>query len=172
MVRRTLADTADTDVLARRVIDSYVHNLSGALRDSDSYRLYPHAVEVLNRCTADTTVECALLTGNIREGARLKLEHGGLWDYFSWGVFGDISEERTHLAESARSIILEKNPAAAMRNIIIVGDTSNDILCAKAISATSVAFSGGFEAEHTLREQEPDYLIDDLIRIMDILGRT
>ena len=43
------------------------------------------------RCSPATT----------RDGARIKLEHFGLWDRFAWGAFGDDHAERDALARAA-----------------------------------------------------------------------
>src|SRR5262245_11711253 len=43
-----------------------------------------------------------LLTGNIQQGARLKLTHYRLWDSFIMGAYGDDHEDRNHVAAIAR----------------------------------------------------------------------
>jgi len=112
--------------------------------------------------------ELALLTGNFRAGAVLKLEHAGLWKYFKWGVFGNISEDRVLLAQSALKIIAEKEKDIRTKDIFIIGDTTNDIRCGKAIDATTVAFTAGFEPEEKLRACSPDFLVSDFNQLYDI----
>src|SRR5277367_1970668 len=39
-----------------------------------------------------------LLTGNIRDGARIKLQHYNLWEKFPFGAFADDNEDRNGIA--------------------------------------------------------------------------
>ena len=51
----------------------------------------PGVEALLDALDALPHVQTALLTGNYQGGARIKLEHFGLWDRFAWGAFGDDS---------------------------------------------------------------------------------
>ena len=51
--------------------------------------LKPGAAELVARVSASPEALSALLTGNVRRGARIKLTAAGLWDRFRFGVFGD-----------------------------------------------------------------------------------
>ena len=50
---------------------------------------------------AHPEIHQALLTGNLREGARLKLSHLGIWNYFEFGAFADDSAIRNELGPFA-----------------------------------------------------------------------
>ena len=92
----------------KSIKQSYVNNLKITLQETETYRVYSYVNEVLETFYENNNFELALLTGNIYEGAKLKLEHGGLWEYFRWGAYGDISNNRIHLAEEAYTIISKK----------------------------------------------------------------
>src|SRR4029078_9548990 len=89
-------------------------------------------------------IDLALLTGNFRSSAEIKLAHYDLWRYFPWGAFADDALERPDLlpvaltryhSHTARAI----DPA----DVIIVGDTPHDVTCARAGGAKVVAVATG-----------------------------
>ncbi len=129
----------------------------------------PGVREALARLRTRDDAHLALLTGNYAEGARIKLEHFGLWDHFAWGAFGDDHAERDALARaavaeaSARGIALA-DPAHA----IVIGDTPFDIACARAAGARVVAVATGHHGLDELRAHQPDLALGDL-RDLDAL---
>lgn len=141
-----------------RVLSSYLVHLEANLREKP-VRVYPHVPELLRACGKRSDLELALLTGNIPAGARLKLEAAGLWDHFSWGVFGDHSEERSDLAREAYRLLAAGNGGIDRRDVFVIGDTAADIACGKAIGATTVALISDFEPEERLRAAAPDHLL-------------
>lgn len=98
-------------------------------------------------------VVLGLLTGNFKDGARIKLQRFDLWRYFRLGAFGDDSPDRNALVPVA----LERATAAGMpafspADVIVVGDTPHDVACAQAVGAVSVGVAtGGFTVDQ-LRE--------------------
>lgn len=93
--------------------------------------------------------ENCLLTGNTRTGAKLKLEHYELYEYFDFNksVFGETSENRTELAKVARQRIYVENPQISSEDLIFIGDTPNDVLCAQAIDAKCLIILHGSHFE-------------------------
>ena len=57
--------------------------------ESSVGEILPGIPRLLADLQAREGVAQGLLTGNVRRGARLKLEHFGLWDHFGPGGFGD-----------------------------------------------------------------------------------
>ncbi len=97
----------------------------------------------------------ALVTGNIRECAFLKLKHGGIRHYFTdIGGFGDDDGDRNRMAELA----LERagNPTGAF----LLGDTPSDIEAARVNGMTSVAVCNGQFDRATLEAENPDIIVD------------
>lgn len=98
-------------------------------------------------------VYLGLLTGNFKDGARIKLERFDLWRYFRCGAFGDDSPDRNALVPVA----VERATACGMpsfvaADIIVVGDTPNDVACAQAVGAVPVAVATGSFTAEQLRE--------------------
>ena len=104
-----------------------------------------------------------LLTGNIRLGAEIKLRHLHIWDVFTTGAFADDHEERAEIAAIARdraSRILRKELEGD--EILVIGDTPLDILCARAIGAKVLAVATGTFNLHELRSYHPDLAAQNL----------
>ncbi len=104
-----------------------------------------------------------LLTGNIRLGAEIKLRHFRLWEIFAVGGFADDHEERDQIAAIAR----ERGSRALKEDlrdeqVLIVGDTTLDIRCARAIGAKALAVATGGATLDELRSHRPDWAVSDL----------
>lgn len=104
-----------------------------------------------------------LLTGNIVAGARVKLEHFGLWHYFPFGAFADDAGERNRLGpvalERARRHL--RLDGLQPNDLIIIGDTPHDIACARAAGAHAIATATGGYTYEELVSHQPDLLVRD-----------
>jgi phosphoglycolate phosphatase-like HAD superfamily hydrolase len=83
-------------------------------------------------------------TGNVREGARLKLGRVGLFEHFDFGGYGCDAEDR---AEVIR-IGAERGASALGRTlsecrVVVIGDTPKDVAAAQAIGAECVGVATG-----------------------------
>ncbi len=107
-----------------------------------------------------------LLTGNIRLGAEIKLRHFNLWDAFAMGAFADDAEDRGQIAAAARergSRLLKEDLRG--EQVLVVGDTPNDIRCARAIGAKVLAVATGGATLEELRHHQPDWVVEDLRKV-------
>ena len=118
---------------------------------------------LLDVLQARDDVRLGLLTGNFIEGARIKLEYFDLWKYFPWGAFGGDAASRNDLVpiavSRARAFGIDEVPPS---NIIVVGDTPNDIECARAAGATPVAVATGSYSTEQLRRAGADIVFETL----------
>jgi phosphoglycolate phosphatase-like HAD superfamily hydrolase len=108
-------------------------------------------------------VALALLTGTFLEGARIKLEYFDLWQYFPCGAFGGDSASRNDLVP----IALTRARACGVvngepRQVLVVGDTPNDVECALVVQATPVAVATGGYSAADLRAAGAAIVFDDL----------
>lgn len=162
-----------------RFCAGYLRRLEITLASHNGYVL-PGVGELLNAFAARGDVALGLLTGNVREGARRKLGHYGLWDWFPFGGFGDEHVERCDIAAAAlaaaelhlngQSVATTKNSATANRQIIVIGDTPHDISCGRSIKARCVAVCTGNTPAQALRDAEPDVFVETLEDIEPILA--
>lgn len=107
-----------------------------------------------------------LLTGNVRLGAEIKLRHFDLWREFETGAFADDHEDRDEIARVAfaRGRRLLRDHLRG-EEVVVVGDTTLDIRCARAIGAKALAVATGGHKPEELRAASPDWLVNDLSEI-------
>ena len=118
---------------------------------------------LLATLAADTRFTLGLLTGNIREGARLKLGHFDLGHHFAIGGFGDEHFERDDVAREALAAVeAHCNGRHSPDRIWVIGDTPLDVQCARAIGARAVAVATGWHSLEQLQATKPDLLLTDL----------
>jgi phosphoglycolate phosphatase len=129
------ADDAAIDALCAK----YLAALAIEIPRSEGFRVLPGVPTLLEALAGRAHVAVGLGTGNLREGARIKLEHAGLFHHFAFGGFGCDAEDRAALlrvgvARGARHL---GAPADACR-IVVIGDTLKDVAAARAIGAESL----------------------------------
>ena len=109
-----------------------------------TYRIHAGIQETLDAAAAHGEVAVGLGTGNIREGARIKLQRVGLFERFAFGGFGCDDEHRATLLRrgAARGAELLGVHVAEAR-VVVIGDTPKDIAAAQDIGAESVAVGTG-----------------------------
>ena len=151
-------------------LDSYIHFLSHELPHRNG-QLLPGVVELLEKLRGRPNIVLALLTGNVSRGAKLKLEHYGVWHFFEFGAFADDHHDRNELGAFARIRAREKHgqefdPA----QIDVIGDTPRDIACGKAFGARTVAIATGSWAKDDLAKHSPDFLFDDLSNVDEVMN--
>jgi phosphoglycolate phosphatase-like HAD superfamily hydrolase len=152
-----------------------MHKFTG--NDEPVFEVLPGVREVLQAVTDHPRYQSALLTGNIEPAAWLKMELMGLAEFFPLpGAFGDESHDRRDLPTLAAERIrkhLQTN--LAPDQFIVIGDTPNDIECAKHFGARSLAVNTGrFYSVEELVECQPDALLSDLSnldRVMEALAQ-
>ncbi len=130
---------------------------------SPSQRVLPGVRHLLDTLASRDDAYLALLTGNFRRGAEIKLRHFGLWDYFEGGAFGDDAHERNALLEAALTDIRTRGgPAFLARDVVVIGDTPLDVAVATNGGARAVAVATGGHGEDELRRAGADVVLTDL----------
>lgn len=125
--------------------------------------LMPGARELLEALHEVDDLHLALLTGNYRDAAEIKLQHFEIWDFFEWGAFSDDSADRNQLVPIAcRRAETYDIPAEAIERVIVIGDTPHDIECARVAGATSIAVATGGYTVDELKAFGADAVLKDL----------
>ena len=90
-------------------------------------------------------VSLALVTGNFEPVARLKLARAGigLWFAPGQGGFGSDNEDRAALPAIARRRAARDGTAWPRERTLVIGDTPNDIACARADGVRCLAVATG-----------------------------
>ena len=124
-------------------------------------RLLAGVEPLLDRIDARPAWVSGLLTGNMTEMARIKLDRFGIRGRFAFGAFGEEAEDRNALARVAVARVAERYGVPPAR-CIVVGDTEHDIACARAAGAHVIAVATGSQSRAHLAAHRPDLLLDDL----------
>jgi phosphoglycolate phosphatase-like HAD superfamily hydrolase len=163
-------DVAPTAENWRRFCAGYLPRLEQTLASHQGFVL-PGVVDLLSALAARGDVAVGLLTGNVREGARRKLGHYGLWSHFPFGGFGDEHTERCDIAAAALSAARRHaNGEHGRGEVIVIGDTVHDIDCGRSIDARCVAVPTGHTTAEALRSGKPDVLVQTLEDVGPILA--
>lgn len=134
----------------------------------------PGAREALQAVHDHPRYQSALLTGNIEPAAYLKVESTSLAEFFTLpGAFGDESFDRRDLpALAADRINKHLGVNLAPEQFIVIGDTPNDVACARHFGARVVGVgTGRVHSIEELRSCKPDALLPDLVDV-DLFIRT
>ena len=129
------------------------------------FEVLPGVRETLEAVSQHSRYQSALVTGNIESMAQLKMQLMGLDKYFTLpGAFGDESHNRRDLpalaAERIRKYLQIDLPP---EHFIVIGDTPNDIDCARHFGARAVAVgTGRFYSNEKILEHQPDRFLPDL----------
>jgi phosphoglycolate phosphatase len=145
--------TAATDAAVDSVLPAYLQVLAEEVSGADlsRYRVHPGMWEAVERALGRGAA-VGLGTGNIREGARLKLQRVNLFECFQFGGFGCDSEDRTELIRCGASRGAQRLglPLAEVR-VVVVGDTPKDVMAARGIGAECVGVAtGSFQVDQLL----------------------
>lgn len=160
---------SSADGIIPRILSKYVNILKSEIF-SRRIRLNSGVVELLNLLETKDNLLLGLLTGNIEQGARIKLSVFDLNRFFPFGAFGDDNEDRNKLLP----IALEKyrkmtNMDIRFSDCIVIGDTPMDVLCSKPFGAISVGVTTGPYGHEALAEAGADYVLEDLAHAKDCL---
>jgi len=93
----SLHDIEESSHHWQRFLTAYLRHLPDCLNRHDG-RVLPGIVRLLVDLGGREDVALGLLTGNVRDGARLKLGHYGLFHHFAFGGFGDHHLARCDVA--------------------------------------------------------------------------
>jgi phosphoglycolate phosphatase-like HAD superfamily hydrolase len=140
-----------------------MHKFTG--NGEEVFELLPGVRETLRAVADHPRYHSGLLTGNIEPAAYLKMELVGLSEFFDLpGAFGDESHDRRDLpALAADRIRALLQVDLAPEQFIVIGDTPNDIDCARHFGARALAVGTGRLYSHEdIRECNPDALLPDL----------
>jgi len=166
----TLGIETDAQFL-RRFVDRYGELLPASLpRKRGS--VMPNVREILEHLRGRPDVRSYLLTGNTRAGARAKLTHYNLIQYFPDGAFAEDTGDRASIAVRALELA-KQGGAVAEDGVFVVGDTPHDVECAKAINARTIAVAtGGYTCEelqayHPWRVFNELPAVDEFVRLID-----
>ncbi len=154
------------DAFCDRILARYVEHLAGEI-GAPGYRVLPGVVAVLEALHARADV-VGLCTGNVVEGARLKLARGGLDRWFDWGAsavcgFAHDGEERERLVHAALARGAARlGRALDPREALVIGDTPKDVAAAHHAGVPVLGVATGRYDADALRACGADHVAETL----------
>jgi phosphoglycolate phosphatase-like HAD superfamily hydrolase len=151
-------DAADFEHIAA----AYLRFLTDEVGQPASGKILPGVASFLDQLKERTDVLVGLGTGNLENGARLKLGSFNLNSYFRFGGFGSDSEDRAELllAGYRRGLELARYPIAK-DDVYILGDTPLDIAAARRAGFRSVGVATGRVSLERLVESGADHALSN-----------
>lgn len=148
----------------------YVELLTAELaKPTQATRIYPGIKELLAalepyEASATPQALVGLLTGNVESGAALKLRSAGLDPArFAVGAFGSDSHARADLpAIAAQRAAQRTGRQFTGADLVIVGDTPDDVACARPMGARTVGVATGFYSTAALQDAGATHVFENL----------
>jgi phosphoglycolate phosphatase-like HAD superfamily hydrolase len=148
------------ETIEARMAELWRHYLAGLARNAMSgrVRMLDGIRQLLEALASIDEVTLGLVTGNIEQGARLKLGGVGLNSYFPFGAFGSDSQKREELPPIAVARASAANGHRFDgRDVVIIGDSIYDVRCGIPHGATTIAIASGRTSAELLRAENPDH---------------
>lgn len=153
ILAQLLGDRSAAQAIAPAFFDTLAQVAVESIQ-SDAISLCPHVGDFLHVMEQSGTT-LVILTGNERRCGWHKLRIAGVEEYFVEGFFGCAALERSELVRQALHWARSRFPAPLPVPPIVVGDTPNDIACARAHQIWSAAVATGPFSFDTLQAHQP-----------------
>ena len=158
----------------QRFVQGYLKRLERTLVTCRG-SLLPGVLPLLRAIRERSDIAMGILTGNVAAGARLKLEHYGIDSFFDFGGYGDHHTDRGGIAADAlgaADAFLRTTHGRSANSALttVIGDTPEDVRCARCIAAKAIAVATGDSSLADLRAAAPDRAFPDLTDRDAVLG--
>lgn len=142
---------------------AYLRYLAVELRYTKTYKILPGVQNFLDLLMTRGDILIGLGTGNLEQGARLKLVRSNLNPYFPFGGFGSDAEWRVDVLKMGHRRAEERCHAKIKPEaVFVIGDTKLDVEAAHLAGFRSVAVSHGSSDREELAAAGPEFILDDL----------
>ena len=147
---------------------AYRPRLAALMAQPGRARVLPGVLALLERFSHETTWVQALLTGNWEDTGSLKLQAAGIEKrYFGFGVWGDDSPIDPPLREHLPVVAMSryqalKGHAVDPGKVVIIGDTPNDVRCARVNGCRVIGVATGLSSRQELVDAGANLAVEDL----------
>ena len=165
LMRQEGHDDGAIDARLDSVLSGYLARLRSELATGERrVEVLAGVHALLDALEARDDVVLGLLTGNVAEGAAVKLGAAGIdIGRFRINAFGSDHEERPMLPSvaqrRARELFAREYDGA---DIVVIGDTPADVHCARSVGARTIAVATGRYSVAELAEHDPTVVFEDL----------
>lgn len=127
-------------------------------------RAMPGALALVSTLAVDPRARLGLVTGNMAPSVPIKLRAAGFDPaHFPIGAYGHEAVDRSALPplalSRARDFWRQEFPP---ERIVIVGDTANDVICARSVGGRALAVLTGPASREALALERPHAILEDL----------
>ncbi len=145
------------------ILREYIKILERDYSPENGAFAYPGVERLLEELSRRADTVMGLLTGNVREGARIKLEVFDLWKYFPVGAFGSDSDDRAALPPIAiRRAQDHTAHRYAPRDVYVIGDTIHDVRAGQAHGLVTIALGTHEQWVEEMMAARPDHFLGSL----------
>ena len=144
--------------LTRKYVDRLPHEVRASV-EAKNYSKVKGVEKFLVKLSGRKDVLVGLGTGNLKDGAFIKLEPSGLMKHFAFGGYGCDSHHRSKMLEKAveRAAKLAR-VVIKQRDVFVIGDTHRDVEAAKEAGYHSGAVLDGFGDERQIMRSNPELI--------------
>ena len=149
--------------LIDQTLEQYLEFLPEEVEQSLTYQVLPGIKKILDIAEDHKDFVLGLATGNLKSGAKIKLNRADLNPYFSFGGFGCDSEDRPEVVKTAFFRGQEYSGEKILEeNTYVIGDTHHDITAGKSLGVKTIAVTTGSYPKDHLANYKPNFLFNDL----------
>ena len=139
-------------------------HVSSKLRKSKEINLFPDIIEMIIELKSN--YKLGIVSSNSNEIIYETLKKFELKDMFDF-IYSESSLFGKHLVLKRMC----KKHRLNSRNVIYVGDEDRDIIAAKKAGIKTIAVTWGFNSKEKLSRENPDYLVDSPMQILEVLSQ-
>lgn len=151
----------ELDRLTRAYVDRLPHEVRASLK-AKTYSKVRGADKLLKKLSGRKDVMVGLGTGNLKEGAFIKMEPSGLLRHFAFGGYGCDSHHRSVVLQKA---VKRAEKLARVRvgenQVFVIGDTHKDVEAAKEAGYHSAVVMDGFGDKKLIMRSNPEMMEKD-----------
>lgn len=134
-------------------------------------QVFPGVIDLLDSIDARADALVGLLTGNLMDGAMLKLRAAGIPpERFRVGAYGSDAADRRALppiAVERAALLMGRTPERD--EVVIIGDTPNDMRCGEALGVRAIGVATGNYTTDDLRRAGGHAVFDDFTDPLPVL---
>lgn len=168
-----LHDLEPTEQMMRHLADALVQGHDDARQElATTGRALPGAKETLAALATDTRVHQAVLSGNLRDVSRIKLEVFGLDPYLDLAssAYGDDHTERPELVAIAQQRATERMAITFdNQHTVLIGDTPKDVEAALMAGVQVIGVASGKSNEVELTQAGAPFTVPDLTHTATVI---
>lgn len=176
IMRETLRinDVDPTDEAVDALAEALIQGYEDARTElSERGRALPGANDTLTKLAANETMFQTVLTGNLREVARIKLEVFGLDGFLDLaaGAYGDDHQERAELVTIAQERAGDRTGNEfGTTTTVLIGDTPNDVAAGLAAGVPAIGVATGKTSIAELRAAGATWAVASVDEVTDLVS--